>query len=183
MVGSQNYAFHSGPAGVIGNFVPADPAAKEKPIDPVTGLETVVENEVQKEVDTPFTSTITTGEVTRTRKIWTDNATICAPQLLHISREGNPLWFNGWILSNKFDKERSPIAQLEMFMKEPTEYQDPESWTIGESNNCCLRNTETFEFTEQEKLAIGTILRTAFQVGAVGRTGGGPRRGGDHLYG
>ena len=68
-------------------------------------------------------------------------------------------------------------------MKEPEVYMEPESWTIGESNSCCLRHTETFEFTPREKRAIETILQVAFKVGAVGRRGGVPKRGGENLYG
>lgn len=67
-------------------------------------------------------------------------------------------------------------------MREPEEYRDPESWTIGESNSCCLRNSESYEFTPREKNTIKIILEVAFKVGAVGRRGGVPRSGGASLY-
>jgi alpha 1,3-mannosyltransferase len=114
---------------------------------------------------------------------YSENITICAPQLLHLTRAGIPLWFNGWILANKFEKEKSPIAELEMYMKEPDHYMEPESWTIGESNSCCLRAEEANLFTDEEKETISMILRKAREVGAVGRRGGGPRRGRGGLYG
>lgn len=68
-------------------------------------------------------------------------------------------------------------------MREPEVYMEPESWTIGESNSCCLRNVETYEFTAREKNSIEMILKVAFKVGAVGRRGGIPRKGGESLYG
>ena len=159
LVGSQSYSFHSGPAGIIGNL-------------PVN------QRNISK-----TSSEITTGSFKRTQNTFSENVTMCAPQLLHISRDGSPLWFNGWILANKFEKQKSPIAELEIFMKEPEEYMEPESWTIGESNSCCLRNVDTYEFTSREQNALRIILEVAFKVGAVGRKGGVPRRGGANLYG
>lgn len=159
LVGDTNYAFHSGPAGVIGNL----------PIN-------------QQNISHTSTPQNTpSGE--RFGQTYTENITMCAPQLLHIGRDGVPLWFNGWILANKFEKHKSPIAQLEMYMREPDHYMEPESWTIGESNSCCLRATETLQFTKKEKETIEMILRTAFEVGAVGKKGGAPTRGGASLYG
>jgi hypothetical protein len=40
-----------------------------------------------------------------------NNFTICSPQLLHFGTDGKPLWFNGWLLSNKFadKKKRKPV--------------------------------------------------------------------------
>jgi len=159
MVGSSSYSFHSGPAGIIGNFK---------------------EGEANK---THTVSEIETDGETRTVRTYAEDAQVCAPQLLHNTREGSPLWFNGWILANKFEKEKSPIAQLELFMREPETYREPESWTIGESNSCCLKNAEVYEFTEKERKTIQTILRVAFKVGAVGKKGGSPKFSGEHLYG
>ena len=68
-------------------------------------------------------------------------------------------------------------------MREPDHYMEPESWTIGESNSCCLRAEEAAQFTEEEQERIKMILRVAFEVGAVGRRGGTPRKGGASLYG
>lgn len=159
LAGSTDYAFHSGPAGVIGNFP--------------------VEQRNTSYIETPEE----TGEWQRLSRTYSDNVTMCAPQLLHIGRDGVPLWFNGWILANKFDKQRSPIAELEMYMREPDHYMEPESWTIGESNSCCLRGLVAFEFTETEKDTIEMILKTAVDVGAVGRKGGAPVKHGGDLYG
>jgi alpha 1,3-mannosyltransferase len=32
--------------------------------------------------------------------------TVCGPQLLHLDVDGNPLWFNGWLLESKFAEEK-----------------------------------------------------------------------------
>lgn len=58
--------------------------------------------------------------------------TICAPQLLHLDRSGRPLWFNGWLLPNKFDKgkNREP-SRFEAFLREPREIRDPGACNCG----------------------------------------------------
>src|SRR2546423_3035583 len=41
--------------------------------------------------------------------------TICAPQLLHLDTNGRPMWFNGWVLANKFSKDKH-FGRSEVYM-------------------------------------------------------------------
>jgi hypothetical protein len=94
------------------------------------------------------------------------NVTICAPQVVHFGRDGDPLWFNGWILLNKFDKKHTKAGDFEMYMKEPREITEPEAWKLGEHNMCCLTGYNTFSFTKEEQETLRIIIEIAKDVGA-----------------
>jgi alpha 1,3-mannosyltransferase len=96
----------------------------------------------------------------------TEEVQICAPQLLHMAYDGSPLWFNGWILENKFEQENAKFQNFECYMREPREITDPEAWTMGQSNKCCLSGLQTFEFTKEEKQTLKTIFQFAVDAGA-----------------
>jgi hypothetical protein len=91
------------------------------------------------------------------------NHTVCAPQLLHFTLEGRPLWFNGWISESKGQKkeEVDPSAFM-VFMEEPRDRK--ESWKIHGANVCCLTAEDVNEFTEKENEVIETIIGLAKQV-------------------
>ena len=95
------------------------------------------------------------------------NFTICAPQLLHLGRDGRPLWFNGWVLKNKFTT--SDYGQFETYMKEPREVMEPGAWQLKEDNLCCLTSNETFTFTEDEKDVLEMIIGLAKAVAVRNR--------------
>jgi hypothetical protein len=92
--------------------------------------------------------------------------TICAPQLLHMAYNGSPLWFNGWIVENKFNKVDSRLQKFERYMREPAEITHPEAWKLGKDNICCLSGLETFEFTRNETNVLNTGFQIALDVGA-----------------
>ena len=95
------------------------------------------------------------------------NFTICAPQLLHLDRDGRPLWFNGWVLKDKFTT--SDYGQFETYMKEPREVMEPGAWQLKEDNLCCLTSNETFTFTEDEKDVLEMIIGLAKAVAVRNR--------------
>lgn len=91
---------------------------------------------------------------------------ICAPQLLHLDEDGSPLWFNGWILMDKFNKSSQTLVEFENYMPEPTVLRDPEAWYIGDHNLACLTARETFGFTAAEEMHLKDIVRTALDIGS-----------------
>jgi alpha 1,3-mannosyltransferase len=47
---------------------------------------------------------------------------VCGKQLLHTSREGRPLWFNGWIATDKYqDDHLTSFQDFQGFVTEPRE--------------------------------------------------------------
>jgi len=105
-------------------------------------------------------------ETLELEEIEATNVTICAPQVLHFARDGSPLWFNGWILNNKFDKKHAKAGEFEVFMREPKEITEPEAWKLGEHNMCCLTGVHTTVFNEEEKETLKMIVDIARDVGA-----------------
>ncbi|BFZ61966.1 hypothetical protein YB2330_003045 [Saitoella coloradoensis] len=96
--------------------------------------------------------------------------TICSPQLLHLDRDGTPLWFNGWLAPNKFDDVPTPAAALSPSRKSALHFEswlkEPGEWELLDSNICCLTSEERTEFTEGEKEVLGMMIRVAKEVEA-----------------
>lgn len=99
-----------------------------------------------------------------------DNYTICAPQLLHLDREGRPLWFNGWLLPNKFEPGKDQVAaNFEAFLPEPREVREPTPWQLMESNVCCLTANYYSEFTREERDVLEMIIDLGRRSGALNK--------------
>ncbi|PNS20637.1 hypothetical protein CAC42_364 [Sphaceloma murrayae] len=97
------------------------------------------------------------------------NYTICAPQLLHLGRDGRPLWFNGWILDNKFDQDHAKVSKFEVFMSELKAGADSADWKLEQNNMCCLESDKINTFTKQEKQVLKDIVRLAGESGGLGK--------------
>ncbi|KAL4922609.1 hypothetical protein BDW62DRAFT_196612 [Aspergillus aurantiobrunneus] len=95
--------------------------------------------------------------------------TICAPQLLHLDRHGRPLWFNGWLLPNKYKQDKHEPSNFEAFLREPHQLQEPAAWQLRESNICCLTAEQKGEFTFDERELLDMTIAKGRQVGALGR--------------
>ena len=96
------------------------------------------------------------------------NYTICAPQLLHLDLEGKPLWFNGWLLDNKFaDKKQKKFGKFEHYLIEPRDIRDPGAWQLEESNMCCLTTDAALkrDFSKAEKEVMDMMIGQAREVG------------------
>lgn len=96
------------------------------------------------------------------------NYTLCAPQLLHLDLEGRPLWFNGWLLKNKYaDKTKKIFANFESYLIEPREPREPGAWQLGKSNMCCLTTDpdKKHDFSPKEKEVLAMIMARAHEVG------------------
>lgn len=97
-----------------------------------------------------------------------DNYTICAPQLLHLDIHGKPLWFNGWLLHNKFaDKRKKAFAKFQHYLIEPRDIREPGAWQLAESNMCCLTtdHDKMFTFSREEKATLQMIMDRAQAMG------------------
>lgn len=102
--------------------------------------------------------------------------TICAPQLLHLDMEGKPLWFNGWILSNKFEenKKKRTGSTFEAYLREPREDEKKEEgeedpWQLQQHNEACLSAKEEYRFEPSEQAVLNDIIEEAKRVGAYGK--------------
>lgn len=97
--------------------------------------------------------------------------TMCAPQLLHLDLEGKPLWFNGWLMDNKFaDKKQRKFGKFEHYLIEPHDIRDPGAWQLEESNMCCLTTDPPLkrEFTPEEKAVLDMMIAQAKEAGVPG---------------
>ncbi|KAJ5273296.1 hypothetical protein N7478_008421 [Penicillium angulare] len=94
--------------------------------------------------------------------------TICAPQLLHLGVDGHPLWFNGWILPNKFARgDHLQPAQFDAFIREPGDAGTIGSWRLEKNNVCCLSANHVVNFTYAEKESLGNTIQIAKDVSAI----------------
>ncbi|KAJ5625544.1 hypothetical protein N7510_001853 [Penicillium lagena] len=96
-----------------------------------------------------------------------DTYTVCAPQLLHLDRTGRPLWFNGWLLPNKFSSKEP--GKFESFIREEEGYvTDDSPWQLHPSNVCCLTSNKVFDFSENEKHVLDMTIESGRRTGALG---------------
>jgi hypothetical protein len=97
--------------------------------------------------------------------------TLCSPQLLHLDHDGTPLWFNGWLLDNKFaDRNSKKFGSFTHYLAEPTDFREPTAWQLHENNQCCLTTDadKMFVFSEKEKKLLERMMNKAREVGAPG---------------
>lgn len=98
-----------------------------------------------------------------------NDAQICGVQLLHLSQDGRPLWFNGWLTIDKSAENWSNFQDFRGFIAEPFENANMNSsgwngWSEREGGVVkCLDGSgpgyESLSSSEQETIAM--ILRTA----------------------
>jgi alpha 1,3-mannosyltransferase len=108
------------------------------------------------------------SELFNAKYLLQNTITICAPQLLHLDLSGRPIWFNGWLLPNKFsdDLYQQP-ANFEAFIQEPRDVRAAESWKLEENNVCCLSSDHLSSFTLVEKSILDQTVEIARNVGAI----------------
>ncbi|OJD21545.1 hypothetical protein ACJ73_07118 [Blastomyces percursus] len=94
-----------------------------------------------------------------------ENYTICAPQLLHLDTNGIPLWFNGWLLSNKYaDGNKQKPAEFEAYMVETVVPGEVDAWKLTESNICCLTTDRTFPVDDSVRETVKMLIGLAKEV-------------------
>ena len=99
---------------------------------------------------------------------------MCGKQLLHTSRNGRPLWFNGWIATDKHKENHlSSFQDFQGFITEPYETSrwDPpywNGWSVREGNIMCLGSDGYTPLSLEERETVELIVRTAKEVIASG---------------
>ena len=93
--------------------------------------------------------------------------TMCSPQLLHLGRDGRPLWFKGGLLKNRLS-EGAEVADFQVFMKEDREDGKTGTWTPEQDGRICLLSDRLHRFTQQEKDRLDNIIEFAKVAGALG---------------
>ena len=132
----------------------------EAPQDP-DSLETPQTDEDQEEVE----------EVEEDPNADPESYRMCSPQLLHLDLDGKPLWFNGWLLNNKFaDKKQKKFGKFEHYLIEPRDVREPGAWQLEESNMCCLTTDPLLkrDFSKEEKAVLDMMVEQAKSVGVTG---------------
>ena len=184
MVGDLDYSFHAGDAGIMGlvgdhnkksdkeHHNEEKPKKKKQPKKAEGEEGQVGEGQPEQEGEEEEEEEEEEAEPVRPEESLTpDNYTICAPQLLHLDAEGKPLWFNGWLLDNKFaDKKQKKFGRFDHYLIEPKDIREPGAWQLEESNMCCL-TTDTdkkLDFSEAEKQLLADMMKKAREVGAPG---------------
>lgn len=99
---------------------------------------------------------------------------MCGKQLLHTSREGRPLWFNGWIATDKHQENHlTSFQDFQGFITEPQETERWSShywngWMVREGNIMCLASEGYTPLSAEENKIVKMILRAAEKVVATG---------------
>ncbi|TIA33664.1 putative alpha-1,3-mannosyltransferase [Aureobasidium pullulans] len=153
MAGVYDYAFHSGPTGILG--ILKEPEA-ERSLEPDGGAE---------ETDTQEGDQSSRVSAKVTKAVSPQNHTACSPQLLHLGNTGRPLWLNGWISQNKFSAPNDvDIDNFQVFLKEPVK-KNPSSktemWELEENNVCCLTVDSFTEISKDDKHALEVMILLA----------------------
>ncbi|KAI1267947.1 alpha-1,3-mannosyltransferase [Xylariaceae sp. FL1019] len=162
LAGDETFAFHRGSVGILG---PIDTDTNKDGRTNTTKAEASQSPSPDTGSETP-TSAATSSSVAPTST--PDTHRICAPQLLHTDTDGSPLWFNGWLLANRFDplgKQR--YAKMDSFLLEPKVVRGEDSfWKVTHGNICCLTSTPElkFDMAESNKKVLDMIIERAKEV-------------------
>ncbi|KAL5334123.1 mannosyltransferase putative-domain-containing protein [Aspergillus crustosus] len=143
LVGDTDYAFHEGDAGTMGVL--------EKP-----GSEFI-----------PSTDGTAEASDADPEGREPDSYTICTPQILHLDLDGRPLWFNGWVVANKYDQNERKPGVFDVFLREPRTKKTPDQWQLHQINMCCLTSEYMSNFTADEREIIDMIIANGRKVGVL----------------
>ncbi|KAK4497705.1 hypothetical protein PRZ48_010358 [Zasmidium cellare] len=153
--GDLGYAFHDGGAGIMGSLGTGEP-------DEIHDEFAEEDEEDEDEDEEEEWQTIATPTTTSQHKKPVPSAKprICSPQLLHLDRDGKPMWFNGWLHTSK--TKDAGYQSFEVYMREPIRRKGEDSpWELRKSNVVCLSAEEYFEFSAQEQGRLGALLESA----------------------
>lgn len=152
LVGDTDYAFHNGETGIIGAVKP-----ESRPDKP-------------KQEPTPNEDASTLNSTKLGPDLEPTKFTICGPQLLHLDTDNRPLWFNGWLLPNKFSNEKNPIPdRFNGYITEPHSVHDAGGWQLGKNNVCCLTSENVTRIVQEDADVLEMIIHIAEDVGAIGK--------------
>ncbi|KAJ3495462.1 hypothetical protein NLG97_g3382 [Lecanicillium saksenae] len=170
LVGDTDYAFHRGGVAVMGNAESSP--AKEEIKFPEKKNEDDVESEINmQELKRAVEASAEEKEKEETEQKETKSAakdgmtapmvyTICAPQLLHLAKDGRPLWFNGGLLDNKFAEKKDRIlGNFSEYVAEPAVV-TPATWQLLGGNKACLTGEIGVKYvlTASEKSKVDMMI-------------------------
>ncbi|KAI0811300.1 glycosyltransferase family 71 protein [Xylaria sp. FL0064] len=148
LAGDPSFAFHKGRVGTLGVVSPSNATATD------SDTELLGDSESEELA----TSTPTTY-------------TMCSPQLLHFDTDDTPLWFNGWLLVNKYvDRSKRQFAPMESYLGEPRHKPvDDDFWELTSDNMCCLTSDagSKFDLTEADLDLLKMMRDRALEVGIM----------------
>ncbi|KAI0164168.1 glycosyltransferase family 71 protein [Xylariaceae sp. FL1272] len=162
LAGDESFAFHKGFVGILGAIesdAKKDSETKEKTPESSENPPSNTESTTPTSEATPSSVVPATSPETHV---------ICAPQLLHTDTDGSPLWFNGWLLANKFDPPgKQRYMKMDSYLLEPKPIKGEDSfWRIAQSNICCLTSTPKlkYDMEESDKKILKMIIERAKEV-------------------
>ena len=190
LVGDPEYAFHRGDAGIMGDLEKdakkdadkegqKDEEKHQKRDDPAENPQDAAEpapapapnaegTNDQAPADTPAEPSPSPEPEEPEPP---SNYTLCSPQLLHLDTDGTPLWFNGWLLDNKFaNKHQKRFGSFRHYLIEPRDVREPGAWQLHENNECCLTTDadKKHAFSDRELALVERMMQRAREVGAPG---------------
>lgn len=151
IAGDTSFAFHKGAVGSIG-------------VIETSGPKTTTETEALS---------LDTDELSPSSAVASPPGTytMCSPQLLHLDTDGTPLWFNGWLLVNKYvDRSKRRFAPMKSYMREPTNKAiDDDFWKLTTDNMCCLTADHSYkvDLTEHDLGLLKMMRHRAVEVGVM----------------
>ncbi|KAI1364109.1 alpha-1,3-mannosyltransferase [Xylaria arbuscula] len=192
LAGDPSFAFHKGAVGSIGVIEPPNSTKAETDTDkkaPRDETDTELETDTEKSPSSDTTKdgeaelTADTEEKTQLRRralSTPDTYTMCSPQLLHLDLDGKPLWFNGWLLVNKYaERSKREFAPMKSYLKEPPRSKhivaigadegSDDFWKLASDNMCCLTSDAASrgDLTEEELALLEMMRYRAVEVGIM----------------
>ncbi|KAI1118658.1 glycosyltransferase family 71 protein [Nemania sp. NC0429] len=153
LAGDNSFAFHKGAVGSIGVIESSKPTT-----------EAGDDESPDKDKDSSAAATSKPDPSASTY-------TMCSPQLLHLDTDGTPLWFNGWLLVNKYvDHSKRRFAPMTAYMREPQNKAiDDEFWKLTTDNMCCLTAEPSYksDLTEHDLGLLKMMRHRATEVGIM----------------
>ncbi|KAK4554211.1 hypothetical protein LTR86_008739 [Recurvomyces mirabilis] len=175
LTGSQDYSFYDGEAGTMGTLSKTPEKSQH------SSVQTNEQELLAKEVSIPSKDQASTlanessVALRRQKLLSRRNApSICSQQLVHFDRSGQPLWFNGWLATQKLDDETEvEFRDFEYYAREmkgrrPRGDRDP--YSVQPRNLVCMQTTQTYAFTDEEQATL-KMMREFAKVAIAKRDG------------
>ncbi|KAJ2991919.1 hypothetical protein NUW58_g2344 [Xylaria curta] len=154
LAGDTSFAFHKGAVGSIGVVDPPNE------IETATKFKPTLSLSERKEIE----DQLSVGAISMP-----ETYTMCSPQLLHLDVDGTPLWFNGWLLVNKYaERSKRKFAPMMSYLREPKDKAiEDDFWKLTTDNMCCLTvgAESKFDIAEHDMEILKMMRDRALEVG------------------
>ncbi|KAI1175241.1 glycosyltransferase family 71 protein, partial [Nemania sp. FL0916] len=163
LAGDPMFAFHKGTVGSIGVVEDSNATAVADAESESTDVDKAPSPDQAKELDDRSLSETSTEAPS--------TYTICSPQLLHLDVDGTPLWFNGWLLVNKYiERAHRRFSPMKSYMREPSDTAvDADFWQLATDNMCCLTSDAELkhDLSEHDLEFLKMLRDRALEVGIM----------------